>query len=297
MPDFLDAMTLPTLCVGSPDGVFRDRDSGLAVVVADGVPRPLGCLPADDEALLGTTAWGDRKGVLGLGDLREIDLSAIYPQVTVDDQGSTNSCAGHAAETIFSYAWLQGGLFFKRFSPTYLYGLANGDRDGGAVLAKVMKALSLYGIAGEELVPEGMIFRSQFPQNAYANARRHKPVEILSCRSFEDIVEALSGGFPVCSGIYVDTNFVAGRLDADGVAPAGGQVVGGHALAHVGLKWSARWGEWLVKTQNSWGVRWGMKGFCWLRKLHWDNMQIDAHAAIGVQNDAEDDRDDLPVAL
>jgi hypothetical protein len=163
-----------------------------------------------------------------------------------------------------------------------------------------MTAVKMYGIAEASLVPQGMIYRSQFPSAAYANARRHRAVEAFQCRTVQDILTALSLGFGVVSGIWVGNNL--GRLDSDGVAPLPDRVVGGHALAHIGLKWSARRNRWLILTQNSWGETWGMRdatgqgGFCYLTEDHWANMRIDAWAIGGVFNDPDDPGDDIPVA-
>jgi hypothetical protein len=268
------------------------------MIEAAGEWRVLGCLPPS-LALGAPAVWGADR-TLPRDKWRECDYQAAWPQVATDDQGRTETCVGHAVETVFSYAWLQAGQKWKVFSPTYIYGLINHGVDRGSSLSDAMNALKLFGICEAGYVPEGMIFRSQFPAAAFANGRRHKPVECLSVRSYDQVCSSLSLGFPLATGILVGTDF--SKLDDEGVCPVPTKAAGGHAVALVGLKFSKKWNDWLVLVQNSYGESWGFRGaggrggFAYLRRAHFDKCFFDTWAVGGVMSDPEDLGDDLPVA-
>src|SRR6185369_6110970 len=65
--------------------------------------------------------------------------------------------------------------------------------------------------------------------------------------------------------ICVQDNF--NNLDAEG-APGVGKGPGNHAvMVGGGIKTSKRWGR-MIRMANSWGVKWGQRGFCWLARAH-----------------------------
>jgi hypothetical protein len=107
----------------------------------------------------------------------------------------------------------------------------------------------------------------------------------FKCRTFEDVVAAISCGFMTVFGILVGRNF--GDLNNEGVAPTPDVVLGGHALAGVGCK-TLRNGEWAIDTLNSWSGSWGLNGFCFLTKKSFAN-RIDAYAIQSAIWDPEED--------
>lgn len=274
--------------------------SGLPMIEQAGEFRVLGCLPPHLKCSL--PAWGSSPASNRLDPSQWVERNwhAAW-KVKTTDQKSSQACVGHSTEKVWTYTWLQNGGRPLEFSNTYVYSLINGGTDGGAVISDAMTALKMYGIAEKRLVPDDMIFRAQLPAEAYANARRFRAVEVYRCLSFADIVSAISLGHTVASGIFVGRNF--GELSSDGVAPLPDQIVGGHALAHVGIKYLSRLSRWGVLTQNSWSQEWGFRdettgegGFCYLVEEHWQRMQPDAWAVVGVQEDPDFPDDDLPVA-
>lgn len=277
--------------------VERHPDSGLPMVEVNGVWRVLGCLPPPLGASPRAATFSQ---AIPRERWRECNYHAAWPAVNVDDQLLTQSCVGHAVETVFSYAWLQAGQKWKVFSPTYIYGLINHGVDHGATISEAMNAIKLFGIAEAKYVPPGMIFRSQFPPEAVANGRRHRPVDCLRVVGFDSACSALSMGFPLVTGVLIDKQF--GVLDDEGVPAVPTQPVGGHAIALVGLKWSERQNDWLVLMQNSWGESFGFKdetgtgGFCYLSRQHFERIFYDTWGIGGVMSDPEDTSDDLPVA-
>lgn len=74
-------------------------------------------------------------------------------------------------------------------------------------------------------------------------------------------------------------------------------VVVHNCILGMGLKKSSRYG-WLIKIQNSWGSgNFGMHGFCYIHKGHFQSMGPDAFAMQSIMDDPQDDNpiDDVPV--
>lgn len=280
-----------------PARIERDIESGLMLIEANGEWRALACLPP--HKLCALPPWELGNPVLQANQLQEIALDELW-DTKVNQQHKTNACVGHAVDVAFTIAWLQAGGDPREFSPTWLYGLINGGQDRGSVVSDALTAIKMYGICEEKFVGADKIYRQQFPSEAYGNARRFRVIEAYQVRNFAQLCTAISLGFPVVSGIYIGDNF--SDLDADGIAPLPDQVIGGHALCHVGLKYSKKRGLWLVRTRNSWGKEWGFQnsigrgGLCYLTEAHWARMNLDAWAICGVFRDPEDADSAIPSA-
>jgi intein/homing endonuclease len=199
-----------------------------------------------------------------------------------------HNCVGHGSVTAFTRAWSITGHPIRKFSSCYIYGNINGGRDQGAIVSDAMDLLLSKGTCLESTVPEGMIFRRQFPAGADAEAQKYRAFDCYHLGSFDEIGSALVMGDPVCFGIMVGARF--NNLDSEGVPPVGGN--GGHCLEGHGLV-RLKSGKWGVRTQNSWSVDWGNGGCCVLIEGHFTYGQnymggLDAFA-IRATADAPDD--------
>lgn len=188
----------------------------------------------------------------------EIDLSSYGPPVL--DQGRQSSCVGHAAATVATVAWMQRGEKVTEFSPGFVYAQINGDRDEGAVVSDAALELAKTGVCLMSEVPEGVIYRRQIPQSAYATAQRYRLSTWHHCPDFDSIGTALAIGLPLVGGFLLGNNFM--QPGPNGIAPVPDQVVGGHAIALLGLKRIN--GRWVIKFQNSWTAQWGLRGYGYL---------------------------------
>jgi hypothetical protein len=221
---------------------------------------------------------------------REIDLS--WTGVPVMDQDGQNKCVGDASCVVAAIANVQKGEPLTLVSGDFLYALINHDRDQGAVVSDAALALQQVGIAPASLVPDGTIYRRQIPQAAFQAAPRYKLDTWFHCTSFDAICTALTLGFPVVAGFLIGNNFV--RLDQEGCVPLPDQVIGGHALAMIGLK-KSRNGRWLVKFQNSWTQQFGIGGYGFMDEAFMNftvrqyGGQLDAFAAVWMAPDPQED--------
>ncbi len=267
--------------------------SDLPSVKFDGVWRVLGCLPETDETRMRLPAFSSIMG-LDQTQWQEIDMSWYAPPIL--DQGSTSSCAGHAACSGMESCWLQGGNPLLEFNPYFIYGMVNGGRDQGAYLSDVLLGLQKYGICQKDELPRGAMFQNQFPPQSFTNAKQYRLDKAFRCSTFDEICSAISLGFFCPLGIYVGDNFP--QINQEGVAPLPAGGGGGHAILGVGLKKSSRYG-WCIKIQNSWGRRFGLNGYCYIHRGHFQSMRPDAFAIQSLILPPADDtpEDEVPIAI
>ncbi len=269
--------------------------SNLPAIKFDGIYRVLGCIPSSPESLVGIPLFANRfAAALDPSQWQEIDLSWHKPPIL--DQGASSSCVGQAACAGMEVCYMQSGRPLVEFNPYFVYGLINNGRDAGAMISDSLKAMIQYGICQKENLPNGVMFKNQFPQTAYTNATRFKLAQAYRCPTFNDICSALSLGFVTPLGIMVGNNFP--QLDSEGVCPLPAGGGGGHAILGVGLKKSQRYG-WLIKIMNSWSSRFGMNGYAYIHKGHFQSMMPDAFAIQAVIDDPQDNSpaDEVPVVV
>lgn len=207
------------------------------------------------------------------------EVSYRYLAAPILDQDGHGSCVGHGSCTAFDVAWRLGGGTPQPFSACFLYGLINGGQDQGAVVSDALEALKSSGIALETEVPEGMIYKRQFPASSFQTANRFKILEAYAVDNFDLIASAVQLGFPVSFGIEIGQAF---EPDSQGIIPDQRGGGGGHCMAGIGLRQLN--GRWYIEVQNSWGTRWGQSGYCFMPESYFGR-GTDAWA---VQAEAED---------
>jgi hypothetical protein len=238
-----------------------------------GVDRKLAALsPSPQHARIGRV-FKEVHEVVDPASWTDTDLSQTY-KTPIRDQGQHGSCTGHAGVTALTYALEQAGVEPPLLSCTFPYGLVNGGQDNGASVSSILQVLLQTGTCTEAVVPEALIYQNQFPQNAWTDAQNWMAAEFLKIATYEELCQAISLGYPTAFGIRVGRNF--SNLNAQGVCPLPNMVIGGHALCGVGLKKTFN-DSWLVKFQNSWTANWGLSGFAYLTRGHFDQL-IDAYA-------------------
>jgi hypothetical protein len=270
--------------------------SHLPSVFVDGTYRVLACLPETAESVAAFPKFGSNMvAAIDPSLWREIDLA--WYKNSLWDQAMTSSCVGQGVTAGMQICYMQSGRPLVEFNPYFIYGLINGGRDAGAMISDGLKALMEHGTCPKTDLPPGMMFKNQFPQKAFDNAKRFKLAQAYKCGSFEDICSAITLGFVCPLGIFVDQNF--SRLDNEGVSgtPSGGQG-GGHCILGMGLKRSNRFG-WMIKIQNSWGTRFGINGHTYIHKGHFQKMNPDAFAIQSIIDDSQDNTpvDEVPVVI
>ena len=270
--------------------------SGLPMVVVDGVPRIMGCLKPDPNLSMAVPAFTNKFKVLPRSQWTDNTQFHDLGKIVVRDQGEYGSCTGQGSVNALSASkrTTAPGDDFPLLSATFIYGNINGGRDDGAQVSQAMQAIVKWGTCLDSQVPETMIYAKDFPADAYETAKRFKAFEVYRLRNFDELCTALTLGFPCASGIAVGNNFMQSRLNHDGIAPLPDQIVGGHCLAHLGLKKIS--GQWVVQTVNSWSTRWGINGWCYLQEGAWNakyGFPFDAFMVYTINEDPNDSGDDV----
>lgn len=269
---------------------------GLPFVDVDGEPIVLGAL-APDPVFSAAPDFVTAFPVLPQNQWEETSLRAAH--IPVRNQRNFGSCGGQSTVGALMTAREIRSLKKHILSATFIYGHCNGGRDGGCRVVDAVMTAKNVGACLDTEVPWNMIYKNQFPQQSFQTAKRFRALDVYKINSYEELCTALTLGFPCVSGIAVGNNFTRGQLRDDGLAPLPDSIVGGHAMYHVGLK---RLGNlWCLDTQNSWGTQWGINGFCYLQKGHFNpgyGFGFDVYAIASVIDDPEDKGDDLvPIVM
>jgi hypothetical protein len=153
-----------------------------------------------------------------------------------------------------------------------------------------------YGTCFDSQCPWDVIFKEDIPEEAFTTAKRFRIQSAFKVNNFDELGTALYLGFPVVSGIAINKRF--NELDSEFSPPIIGpdEVTGGHALCHVGIKYSLH-GYWLIDTMNSWSDKWGDKGYCYLKEEHWNEALgygFDSFAIQSVIDDPVEVAEDTP---
>lgn len=237
-------------------------DNDIPWILVNGEKRYLACLPKPEDTSL-FCAFGDKNPLVPESEWRDVDYSWADKD-NWEDQRNCSGCVGWSAVQLFRIAWALAnpGLPIPKFSPAFVYGLINGGRDAGAMVYDSIKAMTEYGVSLKDHVPDGMIFRRNFPQAAFETAKRFRVSDGYLCRSLEEIDSALQLGFVVSIGVRINNSLH--NLDSEGIAAKRGRgSIGGHAMSLVGYKKHPRRGR-IRLMKNSWGRGWGMNGYAWL---------------------------------
>lgn len=230
----------------------------------------------------------------GSQELKEIDMS--WQSNRILNQKNTSSCVAHATASGMEILYKQRQNISEQFNPFFMYALINNGSDDGAYISDAMDAAMKFGICETEAMQaEKVVYKNQLTKSAYDNAARFKLEKAYRCTTFDQVCQALNLGFVVNIGILVGNNFT--KTDSEGIAPLPNGGGGGHSMLACGLKKHSKYG-WLVKLQNSWGENFGLKGYCFVRKEHFDYYsRLDCFAFQGVIEDPKDPivQDNVPV--
>lgn len=269
--------------------------SDLPAIKVDGVYRVLGCKFSTPESVTDFPVFGASMANAPLDPSQWQEMDLEFYKDTVKDQGMSSACVSFSTTSGMELCILQSGRKLVEFNPYFTYAWINGGRDAGSMISDALKSLMSHGICLKQDLPLKVLFQNNLTQESITNGGRFKLIQAYRCNTFEEICSAITLGFVVPLGIYVDQNF--SKLDSEGVSgtPANSRSGGGHAIAGCGLKKSSRYG-WLIKIFNSWGNSFGKNGYSYIHKGHFSIMQPDAFAIQSVTDDPlSNDPNNVPI--
>ena len=235
-----------------------------SIITADGHVRILNLQPSDPDKV---------KRLVSAAPPLAIPLAQVAPfdrwpsEVQVKDQDGRGACNGHAAATAMEFSRAMQGLAYAPLSAWWVYGKLVRGRDLGSNIMDALALCQKEGVAPEIDVEYGD-FSGRYSTQAAASACRFK-LEIGSSigQDWEAIVTAVALRRGVNLALRATSGWSSGNLDADGCPPVGRGACNHAVMVGGGIKRAAN-GELLIRMANSWGPRWGLGGFCWLRRAH-----------------------------
>lgn len=202
----------------------------------------------------------------------KLDLRPKCPPVY--NQGSLGSCTANAIAAALEFDQMKqlghrpgkrGGVFTP--SRLFIYWneramLGTVDSDSGAMIRDGIKSVAKRGACKEKTWPYKIgRFRKKPNRGAYAEAKRHQALRYERLTpALGQLKGCLAEGFPFVFGFSVYESFESTKVARNGHAPmpkADEEFLGGHAVLAVGYDEARQW----FICRNSWGARWGMRGY------------------------------------
>jgi C1A family cysteine protease len=194
------------------------------------------------------------------------DLRPKMPKIY--DQGQLGSCTANAIGAAFEFEQVKEGQ--TDFTPSRLFIYYNEramegtvDTDSGAMIRDGMKSVAKVGVCTETTWPYDVAkFTEKPPRTAYSEGKKHQALvyrRVLA--NLHQMQGCLASGYPFVFGFSVYESFMSPDVAKTGkvpLPPRGEQLIGGHAVVAVGYNDADQ--SFIVR--NSWGTRWGIKGYC-----------------------------------
>ncbi len=199
----------------------------------------------------------------------KVDLRPQCPPIF--DQGDLGSCTANAISNAHRFDQMKQKLP-NPFAPSRLFIYYNERAmehtiasDAGAQIRDGIKSIAKQGVCPETEWPYDITkFAKKPPAAAFKDALKNKA---LSYRRLTQIPSQLKGcladGYPFVFGITVYESFESDKVAKTGKVPmpaAKEKCLGGHAILAVGYDDSTQ----CLTVMNSWGPKWGDKGFFYL---------------------------------
>lgn len=186
----------------------------------------------------------------------------------IEDQGSLNSCTGHALGSALEFLEKKAGRKVVNLSRLFVYyneraiqGTVKHDR--GAHLRDGIKSLAHDGVCAEKNWPyriDEKTYKTKPPPSCYREARIHTIRSYHRLQTVREMQLCLACGYPFVFGFSVYASFEAKRIEKSGVLNMPRrheQQQGGHAVMAVGYDDEQE--RFIIR--NSWGADWGKGGY------------------------------------
>lgn len=206
------------------------------------------------------------KASYGIGSLpSKVDLRNALS--AVEDQKTIGSCVAQGIVGALEYHEKKNGVPYEDLSRLFLYyntRVIQGTvrEDSGCEIRLALKALSKQGICKESFWKyDCRRYRTEPPEKCYTDGLRYTNISYYRLSTASEIKSALTEGYPVVFGAELFSSFMSEEVAKTGsvqLPVENDMSEGGHCMLIVGYDDST--GRFIVR--NSWGKKWGQKGYC-----------------------------------
>ena len=206
-----------------------------------------------------------------LKTLPSVDLRPFCPVVA--NQRTLGACTAFAVTSMIDFVrdkqqkvnFIPSALF-TYYTTRQIENTVN--YDSGAEVRNAIKSAAVYGTAPRRMWPYQVSkFKQKPPQKAYNEALKHQAISYyrIPNGSVSLMQTCLHEGYPFVFGMYLYSGFMSTQTQKTGIVemPTPGEIFqGGHCMMGVGTKQIFNKNYFIV--QNSWGLNWGDKGYCYV---------------------------------
>ena len=197
----------------------------------------------------------------------------------IEDQKALGSCTANALVGAIEFLERKDGVPFTNLSRLFIYYnervIENTvNSDSGAQIRDGIKTLAKQGVCSEKKWPYTISkFKNKPNTTCYTEAAVHVITSYQRVKTINDMRSCLAAGYPFVFGFTVYESFESSQVANTGVVPMPGtneSVLGGHAVVAVGYNDADQ--RFIVR--NSWGTKWGKKGYCTMPYAYLTNTQL-----------------------
>lgn len=211
---------------------------------------------------------------------RFLDLTSFM--LPTRNQGAEGSTVGFAVASALEFQIRKHLNEQVTISPRYIYYYSKLEAgydphtDTGAFVRDAIKVLRMKGAVSEELWPYKPGDLQSEPPEKIKTARHYRITDSFQVSSLEEVKTALQKYGPVVGGISIFKESLNNKdIVKTGIIPdpsPGEQVIGAQAICIVGYDDDKK----RIKFKNSWGVKWGDKGYGYISYSYVEKFLTDA---------------------
>lgn len=218
-------------------------------------------------------------------ETQAVDLRSGF--LPIEQQGALGACSTFALTSIYEYMLKACGTTLDLSALYVYYNVCEKDEEGrptdsGSNFYDVIQSLETDGVCAETLCPYSAdhFDRLRPTPEAIEDAKRHLVVKAMNVDiTHEALTSALADGYPVAISLRLFDSFqpkAGGFIFRPSDDEIAGDDQGRHALVLVGYSEEEK----VYIVRNSWGERFGDKGYCYIPFSYIEDKTLNANAVI-----------------